>query len=275
MQVVQTRSAKFFQALAFISFFMLLLALLQDKIYSWQHDHSFYISESVLFNTYWLLFIPVTGFLVFLNNHFSYFKNRLPLFFRAPFFVSIAALLHALLFSLLVFVLSKWLMDHHYSFKGNFNYTLGHDLYKYVLIYGFLFFIINRSKKQEIVNPALTKNTGFLVHMLVRNGRDQVSIPVQEIAWMEAASPYVKIHCSDKRFLHTETLRSLETQLNPTIFIRIHKSVIVNINQVASSRSRGNGDYDLTLQNGQILRLSRSYASRFKQVQAQHGISGF
>ncbi|MGH9949634.1 MAG: LytR/AlgR family response regulator transcription factor, partial [Pyrinomonadaceae bacterium] len=68
-----------------------------------------------------------------------------------------------------------------------------------------------------------------------------------------------------KRYLHNETLKSILETLDNETFVRIHKSLIVNISNVRSYKSRLNGDYDLTVADGTSLRLSRTYAATFKE----------
>jgi DNA-binding LytR/AlgR family response regulator len=73
------------------------------------------------------------------------------------------------------------------------------------------------------------------------------------------------LQTADKKHFHSATLKSLVAQLPPATFIRVHKSAIVNMAFVKSLQSRGNGDYDITMQNNSIVRLSRNYAAAFKQ----------
>ena len=62
------------------------------------------------------------------------------------------------------------------------------------------------------------------------------------------------------------TMQSLETKLDPEKFVRVHRSVIVNIEKVKEIYPRSNGDQDLVLQNGQQLMLSRNYRDKFFAV---------
>jgi DNA-binding LytR/AlgR family response regulator len=65
-------------------------------------------------------------------------------------------------------------------------------------------------------------------------------------------------------------LKSLENQLDKKQFIRIHKSHIINLQKIISYQSRQNGDYDVTLSDGTVLRVSRNYAKDFKSKAEQH-----
>ena len=87
---------------------------------------------------------------------------------------------------------------------------------------------------------------------------------MNDIYQITAETPYISIQLNDKKYLHTETLKSMSTQLNKKNFVRVHKSTIVNLDKVVSLKSRLNGDYDISLKNGVEIRLSRTYVANFK-----------
>ncbi len=100
--------------------------------------------------------------------------------------------------------------------------------------------------------------------IIVSNGTNNIPVAVNDIMYITASTPYIVLHLESKQHLHSETLKSIQEQLDKSRFIRVHKSTIVNIDKVTSYKSRSNGDYDLTLQNGATTRLSRNFASGFK-----------
>ncbi|MNY49270.1 Sensory transduction protein LytR [compost metagenome] len=95
-------------------------------------------------------------------------------------------------------------------------------------------------------------------------------LDVNDIFYISANSPYVNIYHISKKYLHNETLKSLENQLDQQHFIRIHKSYIVNLQKITCYQSRQNGDYDVVLSDGAILRVSRNYAKHFKSKFEQY-----
>jgi DNA-binding LytR/AlgR family response regulator len=92
---------------------------------------------------------------------------------------------------------------------------------------------------------------------------------VDTIRYITANPPYINIHTDQQKFLHTGSLRSIATVVDPSIFVRVHRSTIVNILQVESYVTRLNGDYDLLMKNKIKLRLSRNYAAAFKLLYQQ------
>lgn len=65
--------------------------------------------------------------------------------------------------------------------------------------------------------------------MIVLDNTRKVIINVEDIFYFSANSPYVNIFHNQKKYLHSETLKSLEKKLNAQLFVRIHKSHIVNV----------------------------------------------
>lgn len=92
---------------------------------------------------------------------------------------------------------------------------------------------------------------------------------IASISHITANPPYINIYMENKKLLYTETLKSFSAKLDPSSFVRIHKSTIVNLHMVANFSSRGNGDYDLRLKDDSNLRISRNYAAIFKDCYAE------
>jgi two-component system LytT family response regulator len=94
-------------------------------------------------------------------------------------------------------------------------------------------------------------------------------LPVKEIDWVEAADNYVRIHAGCKEHLMRETLQSLEGRLDPTRFLRVHRSTIVNIDRIREMQPMFHGDYALRLCDGTELTLSRSYRDKLGESLAR------
>jgi two-component system LytT family response regulator len=68
-----------------------------------------------------------------------------------------------------------------------------------------------------------------------------------EIDWIEAADNYVRLHVADKTHLYRESMKSLEQQLDPNRFVRVHRSAIVNIDRIKELQLYSHGDYIVIL----------------------------
>ncbi|MEJ0036212.1 MAG: response regulator [Gammaproteobacteria bacterium] len=96
----------------------------------------------------------------------------------------------------------------------------------------------------------------------IRQGREIVRVPVPSIEWIDAAGDYMCIHASGNTHILRGTMKDLEQYLDPKLFQRVHRSTIVNLRRVKSLRAHMNGEYFLTLDGGNELKLSRTYRDK-------------
>jgi two-component system LytT family response regulator len=96
----------------------------------------------------------------------------------------------------------------------------------------------------------------------IRQGREIVRVPVASIEWIDAAGDYMCIHAGGDTHILRGTMKDLEDYLDPKLFQRVHRSTIVNLRRVKSLRAHMNGEYFLTLDGGNELKLSRTIATR-------------
>jgi two-component system LytT family response regulator len=108
---------------------------------------------------------------------------------------------------------------------------------------------------------------------LTVRGRGKILlVPVREIDWIEAEDNYVKIHCGSKAHLERETLSSLAERLDPKQFARVHRSVLVNVEQVQEV-AHVDGEYELLVKSGARVPLSRTYRDGFLRKLEERGFS--
>ena len=80
-------------------------------------------------------------------------------------------------------------------------------------------------------------------------------LDVKTIDWIDAAGDYMCVHAEGHTYVLRETMKSLESVLDPEIFQRVHRSTIVNVRRVRRLRPHTNGEYFLTLDDGQEIKL--------------------
>lgn len=103
-------------------------------------------------------------------------------------------------------------------------------------------------------------------HIAIKESGEITRVAISAIEWVDAAGDYMCIHASNETHILRRTMKELEKELNPKNFQRIHRSAIVNLNQVEKLCSRQNGEYHLVLHNGEELKVSRSYKDKIKQL---------
>ncbi len=102
-------------------------------------------------------------------------------------------------------------------------------------------------------------------HILpIRQGRHTARVPVASIQWIDAAGDYMCVHAEGDTHILRGTMKELEEVLDPRMFQRVHRSTIVNLRYVKSLRAHMNGEYFLTLDGGQELKLSRTYRDKIE-----------
>jgi two-component system LytT family response regulator len=84
-------------------------------------------------------------------------------------------------------------------------------------------------------------------------------VNVEQIEHIEAAGDYMCIYTGDNSLILRETMKDLERRLNPQTFQRVHRSTIVNLDQVRQVKPHTNGECFLVLESGAEVKVSRSY----------------
>jgi two-component system, LytTR family, response regulator len=89
-------------------------------------------------------------------------------------------------------------------------------------------------------------------------------LPVTDIRWVSAEENYVRISTANESHLLRETMVRLERKLDPQMFLRVHRSSIVNLTYVKEVRSDSDGESTVVLISGEKIPMSRSYRSRIQ-----------
>lgn len=103
----------------------------------------------------------------------------------------------------------------------------------------------------------------------IRDAGDISLIPVADIEWVDAAGDYMCLHAGGEIHVMRITMKQLESQLDPELFQRVHRSTVVNLRQVEKISSHINGEYHLLLKGGERVKMSRGYRDRIQHFLAQ------
>ena len=125
---------------------------------------------------------------------------------------------------------------------------------------------VGRAKEKIAQGKGLPKK---LQRLTIKSAGQVAFVSLSEIDWIEAADYYAALHVGDKTHLLRRSMSELEQDLDPATFCRIHRSTIVNLNRVRGLKLSEDGDYQVLLENGTNLRLSRRYR---KQLQSRLGV---
>jgi len=93
-----------------------------------------------------------------------------------------------------------------------------------------------------------------------------IFLNLDEIDWIEAAANYVRLSVGKESYLLRETISRTSERLNPNEFIRIHRSVIVNVRKIKELIPVNSGEYIVVLKSGKELSCSRGYRALLQRV---------
>jgi len=113
-------------------------------------------------------------------------------------------------------------------------------------------------EERESERKGSTQEEKYLTRLMIKASNRMVLLKVGDIDFIEADGNYAKLHVGRKAHLLREKMHDLEGRLDPGKFVRIHRSVIVNLDRIKEMQPHFNGDYIVVLEDGRQLRLSRT-----------------
>ncbi|MGQ0538972.1 MAG: LytR/AlgR family response regulator transcription factor [Gemmatimonadaceae bacterium] len=100
----------------------------------------------------------------------------------------------------------------------------------------------------------------------IRSAGSVFFLPVDDVDWLEAADNYVRIHAKGETHMVRQTLQHMERTLPADMFVRIHRSIIVNVERIREIQPWFGGEFVVLLRNGAKVHTSRSYRSRLETL---------
>jgi two-component system LytT family response regulator len=101
---------------------------------------------------------------------------------------------------------------------------------------------------------------------VVRDGGTISFVKVQDVDWIDAAGNYVRLHAAGREHLVRDTMKAVEARLDPAVFVRVHRSAIVNIDRVSALEPYFHGEYVVIMRDGARLTSSRSHSERLRSL---------
>lgn len=126
--------------------------------------------------------------------------------------------------------------------------------------------------EQEQIGPHVAKvvtsrvlPAGLWDRLVVKVGGMTRFVRASEIDWIEASNIYVTLHVQGKEFLYRTSMREMEARLDPLLFVRIHRSAIVNIERIKELEAAPHKEFEVILSDGSRLTLSKRYRSELEK----------
>jgi len=125
--------------------------------------------------------------------------------------------------------------------------------------------------RQKIAAQAAVQSRE-IPRLTVRSAGRVAYVQIPDIDWVEAADYYACLHVGSKSHLLRQSMGELEKELDPRIFCRIHRSTIVNLRRVRALKVDDAGEYEVILEGGQKLRLSRRFRKDLQSRMSEFGL---
>ncbi|WP_422348783.1 LytR/AlgR family response regulator transcription factor [Flagellimonas sp.] len=120
-------------------------------------------------------------------------------------------------------------------------------------------------KLGALAQSIFMEDTTYPTRVLVQFNKKLITVKCDEILWIEAYGDYSRIHTVGQVYLSNFGISDLEKKLNPQLFLRVHRSSIINLDKVQELNKYGKS-YDVTLENGDVVRVSRGYMDTIKRL---------
>ena len=112
---------------------------------------------------------------------------------------------------------------------------------------------------------AAHSGANYYERILLESGNKMISLSIHDIIYLEAEKDYTKVFTEQKNYLSNFGIGVLEQRLKPSVFIRIHRSFIVNINYIREVYKQNNDTY-LVLKNEVSLKVSKGYVDNIRKL---------
>lgn len=118
----------------------------------------------------------------------------------------------------------------------------------------------------ELLRNMKTENRStYDSHIFVQKSEKLINLSVEEIEHLEASGDYTILTTKNDQFVSSSGIGKLEEILNPDIFIRVHRSTIININSLKEIEKHFNGGMVVKMNNGKSFPVSRTYAKLIRK----------
>jgi two-component system, LytTR family, response regulator len=111
-----------------------------------------------------------------------------------------------------------------------------------------------------LASAGAARDARYTDRLLVKEKGRIYLLPVRSIAWVESAGNYVRIHTRNRSHIVRMKVSDLETILDPSMFARVHRTKIVNLDRIQSLKPAVNGSYVITMKGGSEFQMSKLYA---------------
>ena len=121
---------------------------------------------------------------------------------------------------------------------------------------------------QSLVTAAVhaARERGHRQRFVVKRGNEHFFVPATDVDWIDVADNYLRLHVGGKSHFSRGTMKQAEDELDPSQFVRIHRSAMVQVDRIRAIRSHDSGGHIIELKDGVQLKSSRQYINRVNDL---------
>lgn len=125
-------------------------------------------------------------------------------------------------------------------------------------------------KLMDLMREHLHAKSEYTEVFVIKDRGRELKVPVDDIIFLRAEGNYLHLQLKEKHHLYRMTMNAVETELDPTRFLRIHRSYIVHNTHIRNVRYSGNNEFVFLMANGERIVSGRSYREQIaKALQEQ------
>jgi len=125
---------------------------------------------------------------------------------------------------------------------------------------------ISAELKEFLSGLSQTPSASYAERFAVRSSGDIYFVRTEDIDWIDSQGNYVALHAGGRKHLVRDTIKSVESKLDPRKFVRVHRSAIINLDRLTKLQPYFHGEYVVTLSDGTTLTSSRGYSDRLRSL---------
>ena len=122
-----------------------------------------------------------------------------------------------------------------------------------------------KNSARPLTESLLMEQASYPERVLVQAGQKLVTVAVQDIIRIEAFGDYSKLITESVTYVSNYGIGALEAKLDPKLFMRVHRSAIINLKAIKELTKYGKS-YDVIMKNGEVVRVSRGYMDALKGI---------
>lgn len=107
---------------------------------------------------------------------------------------------------------------------------------------------------------------GARTRFVVKHGNTHHFVPVGDVDWIDVADNYLRLHVGSRVHFYRGTMSQIEEELDPSRFLRVHRSTIVAVDRIKSIRVADSGGHLIELMGNVEVKSSRPYGNRLKAL---------